>query len=224
MCRLCSNAKFIHSVWQCYNALAANDDTGSTSCTCLFTLLISTFNLVTTCPLYLSPFISMYGLMLQKHLQLKHSHQCFFFFSDSRCLSVCHHWGTPKVLISRLASRTPVWLILKIVALFLPVSHSHSYTCAPSDIPQLQCYLHPNQVSIRWMCLCCVFFCWNWVCLFVELQSFWVWMHSKFPALVITGSWAPLHILHVGFSEYLTFFLAIRPSTSSIIVGIFVSI
>ncbi|KAF8497779.1 hypothetical protein F5888DRAFT_1694903, partial [Russula emetica] len=35
----------------------------------------------------------------------------------------------------------------------------------------------------------------------------------EFPALVVTGSWAPLHTLRVGFSGYSASFLSMRSST-----------
>jgi hypothetical protein len=54
MCRLCSNAEFMRSVRQRYNALATDGDTSSTPSARVFTLLISALKrLVTLCPVLL---------------------------------------------------------------------------------------------------------------------------------------------------------------------------
>jgi hypothetical protein len=51
MCRLCSDGEFMHGVWQCYDASAADGDTGSASSAHVFTLLISALKrLVTSRP------------------------------------------------------------------------------------------------------------------------------------------------------------------------------
>ena len=46
----------------------------------------------------------------------------------------------------------------------------------------------------------------------------------KFLALVVTGSWVPLHTLHAGSSEYPASFLAMKSFILIIIVGAFMSI
>jgi hypothetical protein len=46
----------------------------------------------------------------------------------------------------------------------------------------------------------------------VELRSFQILAHLEFPALVITGSWAPLHTLRAWSSGYSACFLAMKSS------------
>ena len=57
----------------------------------------------------------------------------------------------------------------------------------------------------------------------VESQSSRIWTHPEFPAVVITGSWAPLHTSRAGSSGYSASFLAMRSSTLIIVVGASVS-
>ena len=57
----------------------------------------------------------------------------------------------------------------------------------------------------------------------VGLQSSQIRTHPKFPALVVTGSWARLHTLRTGSSGYSASFLAMKSSTLIIVVGASVS-
>ena len=58
----------------------------------------------------------------------------------------------------------------------------------------------------------------------MELQSFRIRTHHKFPALVVTGSWALLHTSRAGSSGYSASFSAMRSSTLIIVVCASVSI
>ena len=90
-----------------------------------------------------------------------------FFFPDTGCPPACRHRGPAKVPISRLAPRTPARPVLENPPPFLPVSRSRSGARAPSEVPRLQRYSHPDRVStqltarIGWTCcvVCCVVFC-----------------------------------------------------------------
>ena len=62
-CRLCSDAEFIRSVWQRYDALATDGDTSSASSARVFTLLISALKrLVTSRPILLGVSAQMHGV------------------------------------------------------------------------------------------------------------------------------------------------------------------
>ena len=78
-CRLCSDAEFIRSVWQRYDALASDGDTGNASGARVFTLLISALKrLVTSRPVMLGVSAQMHGVGVpasdsQSHLHSPHS-------------------------------------------------------------------------------------------------------------------------------------------------------
>ena len=78
-CRLCSDAEFIRGVWQRYDALATDGDTGNSSRARVFTLLISALKrLVTSRPAMLGVSAQMHGVGVpasdsQSHLHSPHS-------------------------------------------------------------------------------------------------------------------------------------------------------
>jgi hypothetical protein len=78
-CRLCSDAEFMRSVWQRYDALATDGDTSSASSARVFTLLISALKrLVTSRPVLLGVSAQMHGVGVpvsdsQSHLHSHHS-------------------------------------------------------------------------------------------------------------------------------------------------------
>ena len=156
-----------------------------------------------------------------------------FFFPDTGCPPARRHRGAAKVPISRLAPRTPARPVLENAPPFLPVSRSRSGARAPSDVPRLQRYLHPDRVSTQThdpvsgrrvvLFLCCILLKPS-LSVPVELQSFQIRTHLEFPALVVTGSSAPSHTLRAGSSGYLASFLVMRSSTLIIVVGAFVSV
>ena len=123
-----------------------------------------------------------------------------FFFPDTGCPLACRRRGTDKVPTSRLVPRTPARPVLENAHSPLPVSHPCSYTRAPSDVALLK-------LSSS-----------------IELQIFQILAHLEFPALVITGSWAPLHTLRSGSSGYSACFLVMKSSALIIVVGVSVSI
>ena len=100
-------------------------------------------------------------------------------FPDTGCLLACHYHDTAKVRISHSNSCT------ENARTFLPISHPVSCTCASSDVPGLQCYLHLDQV--------------NWLLpgdavvfaepsLSVELRSSRIRTHPESPVLAVTRS------------------------------------
>jgi hypothetical protein len=78
-CRLCSDGEFMRSVWQRYDAVATDGDTGNTSSARVFTLLISALKrLVTSRPVLLGVSAQMHGVGVpasdsQSHLHSHHS-------------------------------------------------------------------------------------------------------------------------------------------------------
>jgi hypothetical protein len=105
---------------------------------------------------------------------------------------------------------------------FLSIPYPRSRARASPDVPRLQCYLHIDRVSRAFCILCAVVFADP--SLSVELQSSRIRTRPEFPALVVTGSWAPLHTSRAGSSGYSASFLAMRSSTLIIVVGASVSI
>jgi hypothetical protein len=96
-----------------------------------------------------------------------------------------------------------------------------SRTRAPSDISRLQCRIRPDRV--RRLCGSNVV---SFAELCVELQSFLIRTRPgrpEFPALVVTGSCAPLHTSRTGPSGYPAFLLAMGFFTLTIVVGASVS-
>jgi hypothetical protein len=77
--RLCSDAEFMRSVWQRYDALATDGDTSSASSARVFTLLISALKrLVTSRPVLLGVSAQMHGVGVsasdsQSHIHSHHS-------------------------------------------------------------------------------------------------------------------------------------------------------
>ena len=74
-CRLCSDAEFMRSVWQRYDAFYADGDTGSAGCARVFTLLISSLQrLVTSRPSLLGVSTQMQGVGIPSSDTLPHLH------------------------------------------------------------------------------------------------------------------------------------------------------
>src|SRR6266403_3192619 len=97
------------------------------------------------------------------------------------------------------------------------MAYHRSRTCVPSGVSRFQHRIRLDRVGRLGSNV--VFF----AELFVELQSFLIRTRPEFPALVVTGSWAPLHTSRAGSSGYSAFSLALRLFTLIIVVGAFVS-
>ena len=75
MFRLCGDAEFMRSIWQCYDALATDGDTSSTSGACVFMPFVATLqHLITSRPSLLGVSSQMQGVGVPTSNSIPYSH------------------------------------------------------------------------------------------------------------------------------------------------------